>query len=113
MEWLPVSITPEALWDYAHNKALRPGTIPATPEELQIEQALARAIVRKLVAESRAAWGVQPDAGLLAFDPIIGAGAILSEAQHPGVSALLLLDALQPKGDRASSRPANLVSAGA
>lgn len=112
MEWLPFSITPEALWDYAHNKALRPGTIPATPEELQIEQALARAIVRKLVAESRAGWGVQPDAGLPAFDPIIGAGAILSEAQHPGVSALLLLDALQPEGvTELQLDPANLVSA--
>lgn len=97
-EWLPFDISPDALWDYAYNKALRPGTIPTTPEELQIEQGLARAIVRALVADSRAGWGVETDAGLPPFDPIIGAGAILTEAQTPGASAMLLLDALQPEG---------------
>jgi len=35
---------------------------------------------------------------LPAFRPIIAAGSILTQAQHPGVAALLLLDALQPVG---------------
>lgn len=98
IEWLPFDTTPDALWDYAHNKALRPGTIPTTPEELQIEQGLARAIVRALVADSRDRWRVDADGALPSFDPIIGAGAILTEAQTPGASAMLLLDALQPEG---------------
>ncbi len=112
MEWLPFETTPDALWDYAHNKALRPGTIPGTPEDLMIEQALARAIVRQLVTESRADWGVAPDGKLPAFDPIIGAGAILTEAQHPGICAMLLLDAIQPEGvTDLQIDPANLLSA--
>lgn len=33
------------------------------------------------------------------FEPVIAAGAVLSETQHPGISAMLLLDALQPAGE--------------
>lgn len=93
LRWLPFELSEDALWDYACNKALRPGTVPATPEELQIEQAVAREIVRRLADESRPAWGSGQT-----FSPIIAAGATLTEAQHPGISALLLLDALQPRG---------------
>lgn len=112
IEWLPFEMAPDDLWDYAHNKELRPGTIPATPEELQIEQALARAIIRALAASARASWGAPQGDVLPTFDPIIGAGAILTEAPTPGASAMLLLDALQPEGitDLALDR-ANLLSA--
>lgn len=95
--WLPYTLSAEALRDYAHNKALRPASIPITAEELALEQALAREIVGRLLAEVRPHW--QQEGTLLpAFNPIIASGAILTEAQHPGVAALLLLDALQPVG---------------
>ncbi len=97
-EWLPFEIAPDDLWDYAHNKTLRPGTIPGTPEELQIEQALAREVIRTLVSGARQGWRIAPDEQTPSFDPIIGAGAILTEAPSPGISAMLLLDALQPEG---------------
>ncbi|MBN1563922.1 MAG: glutamate mutase L, partial [Anaerolineae bacterium] len=96
--WLPEGVAAETLWDYVHNKALRPATIPATKEDLQIEQALAREIVRLLVREARPVWDLGVGELLPAFQPIIGAGAILTETQHPGISAMLLLDALQPVG---------------
>lgn len=96
--WLPFEIETDALWDYVYNKQLRPSTIPATLEELQIEQAIAREILRALVSEARPAWG-QGESNLLpAFNPIFVSGAVLTEAQHPGISALMLLDALQPTG---------------
>ncbi|GAB4428381.1 MAG: glutamate mutase L [Anaerolineae bacterium] len=96
--WLPSTMSDEALWDYAYNKQLRPATIPATLDDLLIEQALAREIGRTLVEAARPIWKTNLGQLLPPFNPIIGAGAILAEAPHPGVSAMLLLDALQPVG---------------
>lgn len=96
--WLPADVGEDALWDYAYNKQLRPAAIPATLEELLIEQALAREIVRALVSSARPDWGQGDGEVLPPFGPLIGAGAILTEAPHPGVAAMLLLDALQPVG---------------
>ncbi len=110
--WLPFDITPDALWDYAYNKELRPATIPGTSEEMMIEQAFAREIVRALVAEARPAWKLGESEVLPDFNPIIGAGAVLTDVPHPGISALLLLDALQPTGMvELQLDPHNLISA--
>jgi uncharacterized protein (TIGR01319 family) len=113
VRWLPFNAAVDDLWDYMVDKQLRPATLPGTPEELMVEQALAREIIRLLVAEARPAWGaVGGDELLPEFRPIIAAGAILTEAQHPGISALLLLDALQPTGQvELRLDPHNLVSA--
>jgi hypothetical protein len=110
--WLPFDITDDALWDYVYNKQLRPAAIPGTTEELMIEQALAREIVRLMVAESRESWDAGEGELLPDFRPITAAGAILTEAQHPGISAMILLDALQPVGAvELRLDPHNLVSA--
>jgi hypothetical protein len=110
--WLPFDITDDALWDYVYNKELRPAAIPGTAEELMIEQALAREIVRLMVAESRESWDAGEGELLPDFRPITAAGAILTEAQHPGISAMILLDALQPVGAvELRLDPHNLVSA--
>ncbi|WP_119065149.1 glutamate mutase L [Aggregatilinea lenta] len=97
-KWLPPDVTDDELWDYAHNKALRPATVPGSPRDLMIEQAVAREIVRRMVRGSRAEWGLGRGDLPPAFSPVIAAGAVLTDAQHPGVSAMLLLDALQPVG---------------
>lgn len=96
--WLPFEISDDALWDYVTNKQLRPATIPGTTEDLQIEQALAREIVRLLLADARPTWDMGQSLLLPPFAPIIAAGAVLTEAPHPGIAALILLDALQPTG---------------
>jgi hypothetical protein len=112
MRWLPFDLSADALWDYAYNKELRPSTVPGTAEELMIEQAVAREIIRAMVAEARPEWGLGHGDILPNFQPIIGVGALLTEAQHPGVSAMLLLDALQPVGmTELQLDPHNLVSA--
>jgi len=96
--WLPFAIADDALRDFAANKELRPSTIPGTAQELWLEQAFARELVRLLVEDARPGWRRDDGPLLPPFNPIIGAGAALTETQHPGVSALLLLDALQPTG---------------
>ncbi|MCD4686020.1 MAG: glutamate mutase L, partial [Anaerolineae bacterium] len=110
--WLPFDISNDALNDYVHNKQLRPATIPGTAHDLMIEQALAREIVRTLVADAQPAWNVDDITLLPPFQPIIAAGAARTEAQTPGMSALLLLDALQPTGlVELRLDPHNLISA--
>jgi hypothetical protein len=112
MRWLPFDITADSLWDYAYNKQLRPATVPGTAEELMIEQAVAREIVRLLVQEVRPSWELGSGDLLPDFRPVIGAGAVLTETQHPGISAMLLLDALQPTGiTELKLDPFNLLSA--
>jgi hypothetical protein len=96
--WLPFAIPDDALRDFAANKELRPGTIPGTAQDLALEQAFAREILRLLVEDARGAWQRGEGPLLPPFNPIIGAGAALTDAQHPAISALLLLDALQPTG---------------
>ncbi len=97
-QWLPFEMDTETLRNYAHNKELRPATVPGTTEEMLIEQALAREIVRELVTDARPMWGTGESALLPHFHPIIAAGAVLTDAQHPAMAAMLLLDALQPVG---------------
>lgn len=98
LRWLPFDLSADDLWDYAYNKQLRPATVPGTPEEVMIEQAVAREIIRLMVDEARPAWGLSGVKMLPNFRPVIAAGAVLTEAPHPGIAALTLLDALQPSG---------------
>src|SRR5574341_420205 len=100
--WIPQEIAADALNDFIFNKSVRPHTIPADPTDLQLEQALAREVLRAALRTARSGWprslpGVRAD--LLPWcDLIVGGGAVLGQAPRPGAAALLLLDALQPAG---------------
>ena len=97
--WLPFYITDNDLAAYARNKTLRPLTIPQNNYDLHLEYAFLRAGIEELINASRPTWYPsalvprQPD-----FEPIIGAGAALTQTGNGGLSAMLLLDALQPEG---------------
>ncbi len=100
--WLPFISSMAEITTYARNKMLRPATIPETPRELYIEHALLRAGISQMVIASRPAWFKQahlpPLGELPAFNPIVGAGAALTQTGSGGLTAMLLLDALQPEG---------------
>lgn len=100
--WLPFNVTDEEMHSYTWNKTLRPSTIPETLRDLYIEHALLRAGIQALAQASRPMWNksarVNVNAPLPAFNPIIGAGAAITQTGSPGLSALLLLDTLQPEG---------------
>ncbi|MBL1137531.1 MAG: hypothetical protein D8M56_19660 [Chloroflexi bacterium] len=99
LRWLPFPATEDDLWNYAYNKILMPSTIPQTMRDLMIEQAIAREIVRHLVNGARASWRhASKDGKLPAFRPIIVAGATLTDAPHPGITAMLMLDAFELEG---------------
>lgn len=100
-QWLPIEIPDEVLRDYLYLKALQPGSLPATPDDLAMEQALARVNLTLALHAARPDFPRIPArrGGLLpTFDPIIAAGSVFTAAPTPGQSLLMLLDALQPSG---------------
>jgi len=101
MQWLAVDLLPDVVRDYIYMKSLYPATIPATPEDLAIEQALARHILYLAVRQaiSNLPKARPPRAGLMPnFDPIFASGTVFAAAPTLGQSLLMLLDAIQPTG---------------
>jgi hypothetical protein len=101
--WLPFVTYEDEILSYAMNKTLRPALVPDTLRALYLEHGLLRAAIEGLVQAARPTW--TPDtalddlsAPLEPFDRIIGAGAGLCSTGRPGMSAMLLLDAIQPRG---------------
>ena len=100
--WLTMDISPERISDYVYSKALYPTSIPATKDELQMEQALGREALR--IALAQAQENTPSDVPALKkellplFEVILAGGSIISNAPTPGQSLLILLDAIQPTG---------------
>jgi uncharacterized protein (TIGR01319 family) len=101
-KWIPLEIPAEAISDYLYQKSIHPASIPATPEDLAIEQAVARQSLQVALNIAgkdypkkvrRAAIGLTPY-----FDPILAAGSVITRAPTLGQGLLLLLDAIQPVG---------------
>ena len=102
LRWLPFKLTAGDLHDYLYNRSLYPDSLPVNPEELAIDQAVARELLRHALLRTRpslpvAAAGPHPDL-LPWFEPIVAAGAMLTRAPAPGQSLLMLLDGIQPTG---------------
>lgn len=102
-KWIPLDITTETVRDYLYQKSIYPTTLPATAEDLAIEQALARQTLSVALNDlakdfpsdraHRAATDLPPY-----FEPIIARGSVITCAPTLGQSLLLLLDAIQPVG---------------
>jgi hypothetical protein len=101
-KWIPLEIPAEAIGDYIYQKSIHPASIPATPVDLAIEQAVARQSLQVALNIAgkdfpknvqRAALGLTPY-----FDPILAAGSVITRAPTLGQGLLLLLDAIQPVG---------------
>lgn len=102
LQWLPVEFSPEAIREYLLQKAMYPASLPATLEELYIEQALARQALigsLRLMRHRYPKQASSPSAELLPFmEPIVASGSVLTKAPSLGQAAMLLLDGLQPTG---------------
>ncbi len=92
--WLPFHISESALMNYAANKRLRPATVPNSVKDVYIEHAMLRAAIGTLLEISQPQWKSQQPR----FGVMIGAGAAITGVGHPGYTALLLLDTVQPTG---------------
>lgn len=100
-QWVPVEVSAAEMADYIFNKSLHPFILSTDEKMLQMEQAVARTLIRcaAATAGSDARWpfvGEQrtpPPFGLL-----LARGSTLANAPRPGQIVLMLLDALQPTG---------------
>jgi hypothetical protein len=102
LRWLSINLTEDDLRNYIYNKSLYPAGLPATPEEMAIEQALVR---QALYSATRQAVGGFPaqvtsaGEGLLSwFEAMVVTGSAIAQAPNLAQSALMLLDGLQPCG---------------
>jgi hypothetical protein len=101
--WIPVEMPDETIRDYLFQKSIYPTSLPATAEDMFIEQAAARQILSVALNSlakdfpsarvRRAAQGLTPY-----FEPILAGGSVITRAPTLGQSLLLLLDAIQPVG---------------
>ncbi|NJN96100.1 MAG: hypothetical protein HC875_19340 [Anaerolineales bacterium] len=100
LRWLPFEITPEGLHNRLLNKSLHPASLPETGEDLLLEHAVAREVLRLVVEQVQAGWTLQQPAqpDPLQWNLIIGAGRTLAQAPQPGYAALTLLDGIEPWG---------------
>jgi hypothetical protein len=102
MRWLPFEISPSRMRDYIFNKAMNPTTVPTTPDELALEMALTREIIRVALLAARKNWpkgkNLTSTWVMPPVEPIIGSGGSLSRAPTPGMAALAMLDGVQPTG---------------
>lgn len=102
MRWLPYDLSEDFVLDYLHNKPLYPSTLPTSPEELSIEQAAARQVIRLAIGKSLSlfpAEAIYPVAGTVPwFDRILVSGSAITRAPGLEQSLLMILDAIQPVG---------------
>ena len=102
INWMPVVVSEDYVRDYLYNKPLHPASVPATVDDLAIEQAVARHILRMAMRQATARYpaiGYNPAIGLATqYEPIMAGGAVLTQAPTQGQAMLMLLDGLQPTG---------------
>lgn len=100
--WINLEISDEQVRDYLANKSIYPATLPATPEDLQIEQAIARSVMQKAVKSALLDFPSNTRSSredlLPGFDLMFLTGSVVTNAPNPASCALMILDGLQPTG---------------
>jgi hypothetical protein len=100
--WLRFEVSESYLRDYIYTKATYPASIPFTYQDLDIEYAIARLMMRMVMISLYrkldpyrflVSKGVTP-----VFEPIIVSGRVLTGAPNLASSTLAILDGLQPAG---------------
>ncbi len=102
LKWIPFEIPAEVVRDRLYQKSLYPSALPAAVEDLAIEQAVARQVLRVALnsaAKDFPATVHRPAPGMLPFfEPILAMGSVVTRAPTLGESLLVLLDGIQPVG---------------
>lgn len=93
---LSSALLSNALQTYALNKARSPAAVPVRPFDTDVELGTVRELIRA-AAISLGADDRLPRTHRV-FDMIIGGGGVLANTVNPAMSALLLIDSLEPAG---------------
>jgi len=101
--WVAEEVSEDYVRDYIHNKIIFPASLPVTPLDLAVEQALAREVMR--LALWQAARDFPADIARPAhahtqpwFEPLLVSGATLAGAPTLAQSLMMVLDGLEPAG---------------
>jgi hypothetical protein len=93
LRWLTLEADENTVREHALARMLRRRMLPSTPLELELEYALAREAIRlALHGPGSRLSGLQP------IDVLLATGGTLTSVPHPAYAALIMLDAMQPRG---------------
>ncbi|MFL5758420.1 MAG: hypothetical protein ACJ789_01705 [Thermomicrobiales bacterium] len=93
--WLPFEATEDELVTWVLNRSIRPWTVAEQPRDLAIEQALARQVARRAMAELSRSHPL----AITGADLVIG-GPAFARWNQPGAAALALLDIVDAVPDQ-------------
>jgi hypothetical protein len=100
--WLRFEIPDDYVRNYLQTKAIYPASIPTTDEDLDVEQALARQMMRQTLYRMAPRLKTNPariSSGIMPFfEPILASGSVLTQPADIMQTLLMLLDGLQPAG---------------
>ncbi len=100
VRWLQAPLSWAEVWDRLGNVEVRPGSVPETDEDWDLQQAAVREALGETWAGAVATWASYPgqerEPG--EADLVVARGTAFDHARTPGQAALMLLDALQPCG---------------
>ncbi len=98
--WIPMDMELADVRNALLNKSFHYRTMPQTLQDLFLEQAVAREVLRMAVTNMTERWPASqagPDL-LPKFHLVLASGGLLAHVPHLGQAVLVLLDALQPVG---------------
>ncbi len=93
-KWLSINKEKEDVNDYVWGKSIRPNIIPNDKDELIIEISIIKNLIRKNYHFFKNKFSISTDK----WNQIVINGDSLSNFDNPNDIALILLDAIQPKG---------------
>jgi hypothetical protein len=94
MRWLPIALDANDVRDALWQKTILPNSLPHDLENLALDQAFARVILRLANRQFLARY---PEFDR-ALEPVLVSGGVFSLAPTPGQALLMLLDGLEPVG---------------
>jgi len=102
LRWLPLEIPVNYVRDYLYQKSTYPDSMPATIEDMAIEQAITRQVLRLAIVAAIKDFPANvkrtSSGGLPYFEPILVGGSAITNATTIGQGLLMLLDGIQPVG---------------
>jgi len=99
VRWMYHPISWAEVWDRLSNIEVRPGGVPETEEDWDLQQAAVREALAATWKGALGAWAAFAEGRPAGeADMIVARGTTFNHARTPGQAALMLLDALQPTG---------------
>ncbi|MCA9994973.1 MAG: glutamate mutase L [Anaerolineales bacterium] len=94
--WLPEPMATADIENFVYNKSVSPHTLPQTRQELWLEQAIAREMLRCAAEETLSEWGWEH--GIPSLRLLLVRGGIFTNQARPNELVRMLLDVLPLRG---------------